>query len=54
MRLRVLNDFILIEPDGELIPVDDDQKVLDTFKRGLILLPEKNMVMKLSNQAKLR
>lgn len=52
MPLRLLNDSVLIEPDAELIAIDDSQTVLDVMKRGIIHLPEKNMIMKLSNKAK--
>lgn len=53
MRLRPLNDTVVIEPDGELIPIDFNQDVLDAINKSkLIILPEKNMLMKLSNKAK--
>lgn len=51
MRLRPINDTVIIDPDKELIAVDKEQSVLDVAKRGLILLPEKNMLMKMSNRA---
>jgi co-chaperonin GroES (HSP10) len=51
MPLRALNDTVIVLPDGELLAVDDNQNVLDAIKSGLILLPEKNQLMKLSNTA---
>lgn len=52
MRLRPLNDTVIIEPETELMAVDTDQTVLDAIKSNIIILPEKNMVMKISNKAK--
>ena len=49
MSLRPLGDTVIIEADEELIPVDTSQKVLDAVNSGLLVLPEKNMLMKLSN-----
>jgi len=51
MPLRALNDAVIILPDAEYFAVDDDQKVLDAVKSGLIHLPEKNTLMKLSPTA---
>lgn len=48
MPLRPLNDTVVIIPDGELIPVDESQTVIDAVKSGLIVIPEKNSLMKLS------
>lgn len=52
MRLRPLNDTVIIEVEGDLMAVDTDQKVLDAVKSGIIALPDKNMLMKISNHAK--
>lgn len=49
MPLRALGDTVIIEADEELIAMDNDQSVLDAVKSGLIALPEKNTLMKLSN-----
>lgn len=51
MPLRALNDTVIIIPDSEMIAIDESQNVLDSVKRGLIHIPEKNMLMKLSNTA---
>lgn len=51
MKLRPLNDTVIIEADHELVPVDTDQSVLDSARRGLILIPEKNTMMKIPNTA---
>lgn len=52
MRLRPINDTVIIEPDTDLVPVDNDQVVLNALKSNIVLLPEKNMIMKISNEAK--
>lgn len=52
MRLRPLNDTVIIECDMAMMAVDNDQIVLDVMSRGIIALPEKNMLMKLSNKAR--
>lgn len=52
MRIRPLNDTVIIDADGELIPIADDKKVTDVLTRGLIILPDKNTLMKLSDRAK--
>lgn len=52
MRLRPLNDTVIIEPDLTAMAVDDSQVVLDAVNRGLIIIPEKNTVLKISNKAK--
>lgn len=52
MRLRPLNDTVIIDPDTTLVAVDNDQTVLDAIKSNIILLPDKNMVMKISNRGK--
>lgn len=48
MRLRPLNKTIVIEVDAEYMPMDENQKVLDVVNRGIIVIPEKNSIMKLS------
>lgn len=52
MRLRPLNDTVIIEPEGEMMAVDDCQSTLDAVHSGLILLPDKNSMMKISNHGK--
>ena len=49
MGFRPLNDMVVIEQDPDLEAVDNDMKVVNAVKSGLILLPEKNSVMKSSN-----
>lgn len=51
MPLKPINDTVIIEVQKN-IAVDTDQKVLDVVKRGLIVLPEKNSIFKISNRAK--
>lgn len=49
MVLRPLNDNIIIEPDPDLEAVDNNLAVVNAVKSGLIVLPDKNSVMKSSN-----
>lgn len=52
MTLRPINDTVIIEVEKKSA-IDNDQRVLDVIKRGLIVLPEKNSVLKISNRAKI-
>lgn len=52
MRLKPLNKTLVIELE-DLKPVDlQDPKIEEIVKRGLIILPERNMIMKISDHAK--
>ena len=53
MAFRALNDTVVIEPDVEMIPVDDDQNVLDVANGKLIIIPDRNMMMKIPNTARI-
>lgn len=53
MRLKVLNQFLLIEPAADLVPIDSDSRIEEIIKRGLIVIPEKNTALKLSPYAKI-
>lgn len=52
MRIRPLNDTVIVEPETEMVAIDESQKVLDAVNKGLILLPDKNSMMKISNKAR--
>lgn len=50
--LRPLNRTLVIECEEDLIPVDLSPTVINAVKSGLIVLPDKNTLMKLSDHAK--
>lgn len=49
MRFRPLNDHVIIIQDANEI-VDDNAKVVEAVKSGLIVLPDKNPLEKSSNK----
>lgn len=49
MILRPLNDNVIIEQDPDMEAVDNDVRTVNALKSKLIVLPEKNSVMKSSN-----
>lgn len=50
MRLRPLNDAIILETPESLIPVDSNSNVVRIASEGTIALPEYNTLMKVSNE----
>lgn len=51
MDLRPLKKTLIIRCEEGLIPVDLNPKVTEAVRNGLILLPDKNTLMKLSDHA---